>query len=134
MKILKNPERRYGRLPKMKQVHRLMLPHPHLQQAEGALEYLEKHLARVEENYPVLCSEDRDMWSIMLRAKAKKAFTNTTRALRVIMVYHHKDTDLLDKMALRLKEVMEQGGELVPHYQYLLTQLAELGSKVAEKS
>lgn len=132
MKLLEYPEIRYGPLPKVEQAQRLLLPRPDLQTPEGALKYLELHLNRTEDNYAYLTAGGKDFWTVLLRLKAKKSFTNTTRALRMIMVFHHEDKELLGQMAVRIKEKQEQVSELVPHYSYLLRLLKKLGSPEAE--
>ena len=132
MKLLEYPEIRYGPLPKVEQAQRLLLPRPDLQTPEGAMKYLELHLNRIEDNYAYLTAGGKDFWTVLLRLKAKKSFTNTTRALRMIMVFHHEDKELLGQMAVRIKEKQEQVSELVPHYSYLLRLLKKLGSPEAE--
>lgn len=96
------------------------------------MKYLELHLNRTEDNYAYLTAGGKDFWTVLLRLKAKKSFTNTTRALRMIMVFHHEDKELLGQMAVRIKEKQEQVSELVPHYSYLLRLLKKLGSPEAE--
>ena len=54
------------------------------------MEYLELHLNRVQESYAVYSRRGWDFWTVLLRLKAKKTFTNT-RALRMIMVFHHEN-------------------------------------------
>ncbi len=132
MKLLQYPEIRYGPMPKVAAAQKLLGPCPDLQVLDGALKYLELHLARVEESYAVLQRKGWDFWTVLDRMKAKKSFTNTTRALRMIMVFHHEDKVLLNKMAVRTKEKLASGDELAPHYRYLLRMLARLGSAEAE--
>ncbi|MDD4657913.1 MAG: hypothetical protein PHW26_02590 [Eubacteriales bacterium] len=131
MKLLENPEIRYGPLPRIEAAQKLLEPRPDLQVYEGAMEYLELHLKRVQECYATLMSRDKGFWAFMLKAKAKKSFTNTTRALRMIMVFHRENKFVLNQIALRLKNELEQGSVLKPHYEYLLRLLQELGSREA---
>jgi len=93
---------------------------------------MELHLSRVEEAYADYSAKGYDFWTIIKRVKAKKTFTNTTRALRMIMVFHHENLYVLRKMADRLKEKLELGDELASHYSYLLSQLEELEGSEAE--
>lgn len=132
MKLLQYPEVRYGSLPKLEAAQKLLAPRPDLQALEGALDYLEMHLERVEKDYATVQRRGWDFWTVLERLKAKKSFTNTTRALRMIMVFHTKNKFLLNKMAVRIKEKLELGGVLAPHYEYLLRQLALLGSSEAK--
>lgn len=132
MKLLQYPEIRYGPLPRLEAAQKLLDPRPDLQVLEGALDYLELHLARVEKSYATLQRKGWDFWTVTERMKAKKAFTNTTRALRMIMVFHHENKFLLNKMAARIKEKLELQDELAPHYRYLLRMLDQLGSSEAK--
>jgi len=131
LKLLEYPEIRYGPLPEMEAAQKLLEPRLDLQVYEGAMEYLELHLNRVQECYATLVSQDRGFWAFMLKAKAKKAFTNTTRALRMIMVFHRENKFVLNEMANRIKKELEQDSELTPHYKYLLRLLKKLGSREA---
>lgn len=131
MKLLDNPEVRYGPLPRLEAAQKLLDPRPDLHVSEGALEYLELHLARVEESYSILHRREKGFWSFLERLKARKTFTNTTRALRMIMVFHHENKYCLNKMAVRIKEKLAQKDDLAPHYSYLLRLLAKLGSSEA---
>ena len=130
MKYLKNPEKFYGPLLRTEKVDKMIADYPHLQNTEGALEYLEKHLGRVEENFAVLTNKDKGMWSYMLRVKAKNSFLNTTKALRVIMVYHKENEKFLGKLAARVAEKLEEQDELAPHYSYLLRQVEEIRKQI----
>lgn len=132
MKLLQYPEIRYGPLPKLEAAQKLLAPRPDLQVEEGALEYLELHLNRVQESYATWKRRGQDFWAVLMRMKAKKAFTNTTRALRMIMVFHQEDKAVLDKMAVRIKEKLALEDDLAPHYRYLLRLLARLGSAEAQ--
>lgn len=132
MKLLQYPEIRYGPLPRLEAAQKLLAPRPDLQVMEGAMEYLELHLNRVQESYAVYSRRGWDFWTVLLRLKAKKTFTNTTRALRMIMVFHHENKAVLDKMAARIKEKLALEDALAPHYRYLLRLLASLGSAEAE--
>lgn len=132
MELLQYPEIRYGPLPKPEDAQKLLAPRPDLQVIEGALGYLELHLGRVEESYAALQRQGWNLWTVLSRMKAKKSFTNTTRALRMIMVFHRDNELLLNKMAMRIKEKLQLGDELAPHYRYLLRTLDRLGSDEAE--
>lgn len=133
MKLLQYPEVRYGPLPRLEEAKKLLEPRLDLQVTDGALEYLELHLARVEENYAAINSKGMDFWTVLGRIKAKKSFTNTTRAMRMIMVFHHENKYALNKMAERIKQKLELGDDLAPHYSYLLRLLAQLGSSEAKE-
>lgn len=126
MKLLENPRARYGQLPPREKAAKLLAPHQWLQTREGALDYLEKHIGRVEELYSLLTEREMNMWAVLQRLKAKKQFTNTVRALRVIMVWHSDDRELLAQMKSRLEEKREQGGGLQAHFAYLLSELQSL--------
>lgn len=132
MRLLEYPEVRYGPLPRLEAAQKLLELRPDLQGSEGAMEYLDLHIGRVEESYATLLNKDRDFWSVLDRLKAKKAFTNTTRALRMIMVFHTKNKYVLNQMAVKIKAKLEEKDELAPHYSYLLRLLAELGSTEAQ--
>ena len=127
MKLLDNPELRYGPLPRPEAAQALLEPRPDLQTSKGALEYLELHLGRVRECLVPLAGRDRGLWSFILRNKAKAAFTNTTRALRMIMVFHRESSYVLSEMARRIREEQQEEKALEPHYEYLLRLLHELG-------
>lgn len=131
MKLLKYPEILYGPLPAIEAAQKLLENRLDLQVYEGAMEYLELHLKRVQECYATLVSRDRGFWDFWQRVKAKKAFINTTRALRMIMVFHKANRFVLNEMAIRIKKELEQDSELTPHYEYLLCLLKELGSREA---
>lgn len=127
MKLLENPEVRYGPLPKIEAARRLLEPRLDLQVYEGAMDYLSLHLARVKECYRVLV-EEKGFWR---RYRAKAAFTNTTRALRMIMVFHRDNPFVLNEMAKEIKTEAGGSEELKPHYEYLLSLLVKLGSREA---
>jgi len=132
VKLLENPEVRYGPLPRIEAAQNLLEPRPDLQVYEGAMEYLELHINRIKECYQTLQTKDRGFWAFSLRLQAKKAFTNTTRALRMIMVFHQENPFVLNQMAIRIKEELEEDTPLAPHYHYLLRLLKELGSREAQ--
>ncbi|MTI95833.1 MAG: hypothetical protein FH749_10180 [Firmicutes bacterium] len=129
MKLLENPEDRYGPLPTRSFVERELKPHKHLQTNEGAWEYLELHLARVEECFAELQKEDNNIWGWLARKRATSSFTNTTKALRVIIKYHEEDLELLTKMRKHIETKAEERNGLEPHYRYLLGLLDELLAK-----
>ncbi len=129
MKLLKNPEVRYGPLPRIEAAQKLLEPRLDLQVYEGAMEYLELHINRIQECFETLQSVGR-YWTIQ-KLQAKKAFTNTTRALRMIMVFHQENPFVLNQMAIRIKEELDRETELASHYEYLLRILKELGSREA---
>ncbi|HBI57189.1 MAG: hypothetical protein PHT52_01835 [Eubacteriales bacterium] len=131
MKLLENPEIRYGPLPGIEAAQKLLEPRLDLQVYEGAMDYLELHLSRVQECYATLMSRDRGFWAFMQKLRAKKAFTNTTLALRMIMVFHQKNPFVLNQMVIRIKRELEKDNELKPHYEYLLRLLKKLGSREA---
>lgn len=128
MKLLENPEVRYGPLPALEAARRLLEPRLDLQVYEGAMKYLNLHLNRVKECYGALSRAETGFWQ---RFKAKAAFTNTTRALRMIMVFHQENRFVLNEMALRVKAEREVVKDLMPHYEYLLSLLKALGSREA---
>lgn len=133
MKLLEFPEVRYGPLPKWDAAAKLLKPRPDLQELEGAMEYLDLHLNRVAESYSILQKKETGFWGFLGRLKAKKEFINTTRALRMIMVFHRENKGVLDQMAKAIKEKLDQDDELALHYSYLLRLLAELESPEAER-
>lgn len=126
MNLLENPQARYGPLPKLELAEKLLAPHPHLKTRQGAMEYLEKHIARVEEVFALFSNSDSSIWAVLQRLKAGKQFANTVRALRVIMVWHGADQELLAEMKSRLEQRRDEHSGLKEHYSYLLTQLAAL--------
>lgn len=128
MELLENPEVRYGPLPSIEAARRLLEPRLDLQVYQGAMDYLNLHLARIQECYAVI-TEKKGFWH---RYKAKAAFTNTTRALRMIMVFHRDNMFVLNEMAKKIKTEMDGVEELRPHYLYLLSLLKILGSREAE--
>lgn len=132
MKLLENPEVRYGPLPRIEAAQKLLEPRLDLQVYEGAMEYLELHINRIKECYQTLQAGERGFWALSLRLQAKKAFTNTTRALRMIMVFHQENPFVLNQMAIRIKKELEEDTPLAPHYDYLLRILKELGSRDAQ--
>lgn len=133
LKLLKNPEVRYGPLPAKEAASKLLEPRPDLQAYEGAMKYLDLHLNRVKGAIETMLSRDKGFWAFWLRTKAKQEFINTTRALRMIMTFHRENPFVLNQMALRLKEELANEPALALHYEYLLRLLAALGSREAEK-
>ncbi len=131
MKLLKNPEVRYGPLPRIEAAQKLLEPRLDLQVYEGAMEYLELHINRIQECFQTLQSQEKGYWAFIQRLQAKKAFKNTTRALRMIMVFHQENPFVLNQMAIRIKEELDRETELASHYEYLLRILKELGSREA---
>lgn len=130
MKLLENPEVRYGPLPEIQGAKALLESRPDLQAYEGAMEYLELHLDRVKDCYGTIEVRGRGIFAWLQRVKARQAFTNTTRALRMIMVFHQENPFVLNQMALRIQE--ELGATALElHYQYLLRLLNKLGSREA---
>ncbi len=127
MKLLENPHERYGPLPEWQEADKLLNPHPHLRTHQGAEEYLEKHIQRVEHLYKLLTDQGGGIWGLLQRAKAPKQFTNKVRALRMLMVWHQSDAQVLAHMQQRLEERLQQHEGLKSHYLYLLSQLEEAG-------
>ena len=127
MEILANPHERYGPLPSWQQADKLLASHPKLRTPQGAEEYLEKHIQRVKHLYQLLTGQGGGIWGFLQRIKAPKQFTNTVRALRVIMVWHKQNPKVLSAMKKRIEEELQQDEGLKPHYLYLLSQLEEAG-------
>lgn len=130
LKLLKNPEVRYGPLPGIEAARELLAHRLDLQVYEGAMEYLDLHLGRVQDCYEILSSSPKRLATIKRKIKARWAFINTTRALRMIMVFHRENPFVLNQMAIRIKGMPGQNG-LKPHYEYLLRLLISLGSREA---